>query len=99
MNIETPVGTIRTVAGNGEPALSGDGEAAVDACLNEPKGLTFDGEGNLLIADSENHVVRKVDRMNGTIMTVAGCSGAPNPRLEMVKSDAGATSREDPFSE
>ncbi len=99
MNIETPVGTIRTVAGNGEPGLSGDGEAAVGACLNEPKGLTFDGEGNLLIADSENHVVRKVDRMNGTIMTVAGCSGPPNPRLEMVTSDAGATSREDPFSE
>jgi sugar lactone lactonase YvrE len=97
MKIDIHIGTIRTLAGNGESGLSGDGGAAVEACLNEPKALTLDGLGNLLIADSENHVVRKVDRMTGTIMTVAGCCGPSNPRLDVVKSD-GAVG-DDPFSE
>ena len=42
------------------------------ACLNEPKSLTLDAEGNLFIADSENHVVRKIDRKTNCISTVAG---------------------------
>lgn len=97
MNVDIHIGTIRTIAGSGESGLSGDGSAAVEACLNEPKAVTLDCEGNLLIADSENHVVRKVDRMTGTITTVAGCSGPSSPRLETVDSDTAAG--EDPFSE
>lgn len=46
--------------------------AALAACLNEPKSLTLDAEGNLFIADSENHVVRKIDRKTNCISTVAG---------------------------
>ncbi|MDF0645082.1 MAG: hypothetical protein P0111_13710 [Nitrospira sp.] len=72
MNRKT--GVIKTVAGMGDGAMSGDGGPAVAACLNEPKSLTYDGHGNLIIADSENHVVRKVDRRHGTISTVAGCT-------------------------
>ena len=45
---------------------------ACAACLNEPKSLTIDGEGNLFIADSENHVVRKIDMKTQCIKTVAG---------------------------
>lgn len=67
-------GTIGTVAGKGEPGYLGDGGSALHACLNEPKSLAFDREGNLYIADSENHVIRKVDCHTGVITTAAGCS-------------------------
>src|SRR5262249_39991182 len=48
-----------------------DGEALA-VCLNEPKSLTLDTEGNLFIADSENHIVRRLDRKTRCIRTVAG---------------------------
>jgi len=68
----SPRGLLSTVAGNGEPGYSGDGGKATEACLNEPKNLCFDGEGNLFIADSENHAIRRVMRSTGLIETVAG---------------------------
>ena len=67
---------IETVAGDGEPGYAGDGGLAVAASLNEPKGLCVDAQGNLYIADSENHVVRRVDRGTGLITTVAGSEPA-----------------------
>jgi sugar lactone lactonase YvrE len=66
-------GMLGTVAGSGEPGYSGDGASALNACLNEPKGIALDSEGNLYIADSENHVIRKVEVKSGVITTVAGC--------------------------
>jgi len=53
-------GNISTVAGNGTQGSSGDGEAATSAQLNKPYGLAVDSAGNLYIADSFNHRVRKV---------------------------------------
>jgi sugar lactone lactonase YvrE len=64
-------GIITTVAGTGSPAYSGDTMAATNASLNEPGGVAVDGAGNLFIADSANHRIRKVDT-NGIITTVAG---------------------------
>lgn len=61
-----------TAAGIGDPGWSGDGGAAVAALLNEPKHVTVDNYGNIFIADSENHVVRRIERMTGLISTVAG---------------------------
>ena len=75
MNSSIPTGTLGTVAGSGEPGYSGDGSTAQTACLNEPKGIALDREGNLFIADSENHVIRRVDAQSGIITTVAGCGG------------------------
>lgn len=74
MSTDLKTGSIRTVAGTGDPGWSGDGTGALAACLNEPKSLTLDAEGNLFIADSENHLVRKIDRMTNCIRTVAGCT-------------------------
>lgn len=65
---------LATRAGIGEPGFSGDGRPALQACLNEPKGLAIDSQGNLFVADSENHVVRRVDRVTGLISTVVGCT-------------------------
>lgn len=69
-NLQT--GLIHTVAGTGDAGWSGDKAAACAARLNEPKSLALDAEGNLFIADSENHVVRKIDRKTHCIKTVAG---------------------------
>ena len=72
MITDLKAGLIQTVAGTGAPCWSGDGAGALAACLNEPKSLTFDTEGNLFIADSENHVIRKIDMKTQCIRTVAG---------------------------
>jgi len=69
---QCPKGMMTTVAGSGEPGCGGDGALATAACLNEPKNISFDAAGNLLIADSENHAIRRVMRSSGIIETVAG---------------------------
>jgi trimeric autotransporter adhesin len=67
----TPDGTISTVAGIGNPGFSGDGGQATSAQLNLPAGLAVDRVGNLYIADSGNHRIRRVTP-GGIISTVAG---------------------------
>lgn len=69
-----PAGIITTIAGNGTPGFSGDGGQATLARLNTPYGVELDGSGNLFIADSLNHRIRKVTP-TGVITTVAGGSG------------------------
>jgi DNA-binding beta-propeller fold protein YncE len=68
-------GKVRTVAGTGSPGHSGDGGDARKAALKGPKHLCLDLEGNVLIADTDNHVIRKYSPKDGTIVRVAG-SGA-----------------------
>ncbi len=68
---DTNSGTIVTVAGNGTGGNAGDGGVATNAQLNHPTGVAVDGAGNLYIADSDNHVIRKVD-ITGMITKIAG---------------------------
>lgn len=65
-------GRIRTVAGTGQKGFSGDGGNALQAMLNGPKHLCMDLAGNVLIADTENHVIRKYLPRDGRIVRVAG---------------------------
>jgi hypothetical protein len=66
---------ISTVAGSiGNVGYSGDGGPATSASLNFPVGVEADSAGNLYIADTENHRIRKVDT-SGTITTMAGSGG------------------------
>ncbi|MFD2332583.1 S-layer homology domain-containing protein [Cohnella sp. GCM10020058] len=61
-----------TVAGTtGSSGFSGDGQAATAAQLNTPNAVAVDSSGNIYIADTENHRVRKVGT-DGKISTVAG---------------------------
>lgn len=53
-------GEHEVVAGTGERGDSGDFGPATEAELDEPGGLTFDDAGDLYIADTENHRIRKV---------------------------------------
>jgi DNA-binding beta-propeller fold protein YncE len=64
-------GVISTVAGTGMAGFSGDGGPAVEAMLNAPADLAVDGDGNLYIADYNNHRIRVVDA-KGVIRTIAG---------------------------
>jgi DNA-binding beta-propeller fold protein YncE len=70
-------GIIDTFAGNGARAFGGDGGQATQASLSSPVDVDCDAEGNLYIADRDNHCVRRVDRSTGVITTVAGVGGAP----------------------
>ena len=65
-------GKIKTVAGNGKAGLSGDGGPALEASLNGPKHLCLDRDGSVIIADAENHVVRRYNPKDGLITRVAG---------------------------
>ncbi len=64
-------GNISTFAGSGEASSSGDGGPATSAAMNSPEGLTIDSAGNLYVADTASHRVRKISP-DGTITTVAG---------------------------
>jgi len=63
-------GTINTIAGTGAAGFSGDGGAATSATLNLPTAVAVDAAGNLYIADTNNHRIRKIS--GATITTVAG---------------------------
>jgi DNA-binding beta-propeller fold protein YncE len=65
-------GKIKTVVGTGAKGLSGDGGPAIEATMNGPKFLTLDHDGSVLIADAENHVIRRYTPKDGKITRVAG---------------------------
>jgi DNA-binding beta-propeller fold protein YncE len=69
-------GRIRTVAGTGQAGFSGDGGPARDAVLNGPKHIAVDRAGDVLITDTENHVIRKYSPRTGTMTRVAGTGQA-----------------------
>jgi sugar lactone lactonase YvrE len=63
-------GTIATIAGTGVSGFSGDNGPAASAMLSNPTALAVDSNGNLYIADTDNHRIRKIS--GTTITTVAG---------------------------
>ena len=70
-----PGGSLQTAAGNGSKGGAGDDGAARFAQLNTPSACATDSAGNLFIADTANHAIRKVNP-SGTISTVAGTGAA-----------------------
>ncbi len=62
-------GVITTIAGTGERGYAGDGGPAAEAELNSPTGIAVNELGEILVADSGNHVVRKIDLL-GDIVTI-----------------------------
>ena len=76
--ITAATGIMTTVAGTGAQGSAGDKGLATLAQLNQPWGVTLDSSGNLYIADTANHRIRRVDAVTGIITTVAG-NGFMNP--------------------
>ena len=62
---------ITTVAGNGTAGSGGDTGPAINASLSGPQGVTISPAGELYIADTKNHLIRKVT-LSGVITAVAG---------------------------
>lgn len=98
INAKIQRGTIVTIAGTGEPGHSGDHGPACEAQLNEPRGLALDLNGNLYIADAENHVIRRVELATGLIATVAGRPDVGHETAGPVETHAPAD-EEDPFAD
>jgi len=70
------------ICGTGKRGFGGNGGPAASAILDLPVAVVYDRDGNLLIADQANQMVRKVDRATDVISTIAGtghCADAVNP--------------------
>jgi len=68
---DTMTGLVDTFAGNGTEGFSGDGGPATSAQLAYPSDVDVDMEGNVYIADTFNHRIRRVDT-SGMITTYVG---------------------------
>ena len=56
----------------------GSTDAIGDAArFNTPRGLAIDGAGNLFVADTGNHTIRKIEIATGTTTTIAGMAEVP----------------------
>jgi cysteine-rich repeat protein len=64
-------GTIATIAGTGAAGFDGDGKAATTTELAIPFGVALDGVGRVVIADTGNHRIRRIE-LDGTMTTIAG---------------------------
>jgi uncharacterized protein (TIGR03437 family) len=76
----TTAGIFTAAAGNGLVSYSGDGGAAASAQLNGAAAVAVDAGGNVYIADTGNHRVRRV-AASGGIATIAG-TGTPGFAVE-----------------
>ncbi len=63
--------TIAHIAGTGNMGYTGDGGDARKADLSGPKGIALGSEGDIILADTESHTVRRITA-DGTISTLAG---------------------------
>ncbi len=70
--IDRASGTMEHIAGTGKKGYSGDGGAPLLATFNGPKGLVLDDQGRLLVVDTENHAIRRIDLKAGIVSTVLG---------------------------
>jgi len=69
-------GSIQTIVGTGTAGFLGDAGSASLAKLNQPSDVTLDAAGNLLIADTGNHRIRRMLTVDHIITTIAG-TGSP----------------------
>jgi hypothetical protein len=60
---------IATIAGTGARGYSGDGGLASEAVFNAPKEMALDAEESILIVDTENHVIRRIDARSWIVTT------------------------------
>lgn len=63
--------TIAHIAGTGNMGYAGDGGDARNADLAGPKGIALGNAGDIILADTESHTVRRI-AADGTISTLAG---------------------------
>ncbi len=69
-------GIISTFAGTGTQGYTGDGGPATSARIRNSEAVGVAANGDVYLADTGNHVIRKIDFITNIITTVAG-NGAP----------------------
>jgi DNA-binding beta-propeller fold protein YncE len=65
-------GTLHHLAGTGKGGYSGDGGPAVMGQINGPKGVAMGPDGDIYLADTENHVIRVIRLKSGRLETLVG---------------------------
>jgi DNA-binding beta-propeller fold protein YncE len=70
--VDAATGIITTIAGTTGRGYSGDGGPALAAVFDAPKEMAIDRDGSLLIVDTENHAIRRIDHSTGVVTTIAG---------------------------
>jgi sugar lactone lactonase YvrE len=73
VRIVTPGGVVSTFAGSSGQAGSNNGPATSGAQFLYPYAVAVDGSGNVYVADSGNHNIRKIS--GGSVSTLAGAAG------------------------
>jgi sugar lactone lactonase YvrE len=69
--VDPKTGIITTIAGTTARDYAGDGGPALAAVFDAPKEMAIDRDGSLLIVDTENHAIRRIDRA-GIVTNLAG---------------------------
>src|SRR5665213_282902 len=75
--VDPVTGIIATIAGTTARGYSGDAGPALAAVFDAPKEMAIDRDGGLLIVDTENHAIRRIDRRTGIIANLAGGRQGP----------------------
>jgi len=65
-------GLMSTIAGTGERNYTGDGGHALDSTWGAPKAIRCDRRDNIVVVDTENHAIRRIDATSGHVNTIAG---------------------------
>jgi hypothetical protein len=74
--VDMRTGIIRTVAGTGERGYTGDHGPALQATFNGPKEIAIDRHDNIVLVDTENHCIRRIEAASGLVTPVAGTGQA-----------------------
>ena len=75
LKVTARTGLVTLVAGTGGEGFNGDGALATSATLHYPCGIALDQFGNIFVADTFSHRIRKITLSTGIISTVAGSEG------------------------
>jgi streptogramin lyase len=70
-----PDGTLTTIAGNGSNGKTADGAPAAGSPIGLARGVTVDGSGSVMFAESLNHLVRGIDSSGNLATVIDGLSG------------------------
>jgi DNA-binding beta-propeller fold protein YncE len=70
--VDPVTGLIRTVVGDGGEYRYQGPDEPPSSSLSRPSGIALDEQGNLFFTDSDNHLVRRWDRITGRIERIAG---------------------------
>lgn len=73
--VDLPQGVVSTIAGTPVPGFA-DSAVGLAASFHGPSGVAVDAQGNVYIADTANHAIRRISVLDGSVSTVAGSGQA-----------------------